>query len=259
MSDYKGIFLWYEIMTTDKEAALAFYSEVVGWKTSPMNEDADPYMLFSSGETPIAGCMTLPDEAKKAGAPPHWVSYVGVPDVDATAKQAVAIGGGVHLEPFDIPGVGRISIIHDPQHASIGLFTPESEPMEHTGKAELGEFSWNELMTSDPVAGWDFYETLFGWTKTSAMDMGEMGTYQMFTWGPEESQGGFMQKSADMPGPSCWLYYAKVDDVNSTLKRVEAMGGKLVNGPMEVPGGDLVAQVMDPQGAAFAIHSTPAA
>lgn len=258
MSDYNGQFHWYECMTSDKEAAVAFYSEVVGWKTSPMNDDKDPYMLFSAGEAPVAGCMTLPEEAKKAGAPPHWVSYVGVEDVDASAKQAVALGGGVHAEPFDIPDVGRIAIIHDPQGAAIGIFKAASEPTETPGTAPVGWFSWNELMSTDPVAGWDFYEAMFGWKKTDAMEMGEMGTYQMFTTGPEESQGGFMQKSPDMPGPSCWLYYARVDDVNAAVKRVESMGGKLMNGPMEVPGGDLVAQFMDPQGCAFALHSTAA-
>lgn len=62
-------------------------------------------------------------------------------------------------------------------------------------------------------------------------------------------------KPAEMPGPPFWLYYIMVPDVKAVVEKIKGLGGQILNGPMEVPGGDLIAQCLDPQGAAFAIHS----
>jgi hypothetical protein len=83
--------------------------------------------------------------------------------------------------------------------------------------------------------------------------MGGLGTYQLFEAAGRVT-GGMMTKPADMPAPPHWLYYVSVENIDQTLDRVKSQGGKVVNGPMEVPGGDRVAQCMDPQGAAFAVH-----
>jgi predicted enzyme related to lactoylglutathione lyase len=116
------------------------------------------------------------------------------------------------------------------------------------------EFSWHELATTDHSAAFEFYQALFGWNKTESMDMGPMGIYQMYGRG-EMTLGGMFNKSEDMPGPSAWLLYIEVEDVDHTARKVQELGGKILNGPMEVPGGGRIAQCMDPQGAAFAIHS----
>jgi predicted enzyme related to lactoylglutathione lyase len=91
------------------------------------------------------------------------------------------------------------------------------------------------------------------------MDMGPgMGVYQMFGWGGQ-SAGGIFTKPAQMPGPSSWLPYIKVSDSKKTAATVTKQGGKIINGPMEVPGGDWIAQGMDLQGAMFAVHSVKSA
>ena len=105
-----------------------------------------------------------------------------------------------------------------------------------------------------PDAAWSFYQQPFGWEKTESMDMGPMGTYQMFGW-EGKSVGEILKKPSEMPGPPFWLPYAKVDDSRQTAQMFAKLGAKVVSGPNEVPGGDWIAQAVDLQSAMFAVHS----
>jgi predicted enzyme related to lactoylglutathione lyase len=92
------------------------------------------------------------------------------------------------------------------------------------------------------------------------MDMGEMGVYQMFGQSKQgRTLGGLFNKPSQMPGPPAWLAYIKVPDARKTADAIKKAGAKIVNGPMEVPGGDWIAQGIDQQGAMFAVHSVVAA
>ena len=187
--------------------------------------------------------------------PPHWIGYVAVPSVDDTAKQAESLGGKVLTAPMDIPDVGRFAVISDPQGAAIAIFTPkEGAPQQPDTMGSAGEISWHELTTTDHKSAYDFYQTLFGWDKTGDFDMGDMGTYQLYGRG-DQPLGGMWTKPADMPMPPNWLYYIRVPNVDEAAERVKALGGQVLNGPMDVPGGDRIAQCLDPQGAAFAVHA----
>jgi predicted enzyme related to lactoylglutathione lyase len=250
----RGRFYWYDLMTTDVDGAKSFYTKLIGWGTQIWNGAGQPYTMWTNGETPIGGVMRLPDDARKAGAPPHWLSYIVVPKVDETLAQAMKLGGRVMVPGTDIPTVGRFGVFSDPQGAILAAFTPlELAP---GGPPKTGDFSWHELATSDPSAAFSFYQALAGWEKAEAMDMGEAGLYQMFRRkGGELVLGGIFARPKEMP-VSSWLYYAKVKDVRKSVEDVKKLGGKVLNGPMEVPGGDLIAQCLDPQGAAFALHST---
>lgn len=197
--------------------------------------------------------MAQPQEACDQGAPPHWMAYVAVDDVDATAKKAEKLGASLIVEPQDIPNVGRFAILQDPQGATIAIIRGDQE-MPLPGEPQVGQFSWHELATTDHEAALEFYSELFGWNETDAVDMGEMGTYQIYGQG-DVPLGGMFNKSGDMPGPPAWLYYTRVGDIDKTVEKVRAKGGQVLNGPMEVPGGDRIAQCLDPQGAAFAVHA----
>lgn len=255
----EGRFVWYELMTTDMDAAKAFYSEVIGWKTAQWPDASSgmpPYTMWQVGDDSIGGVMTLPDKAKEMGVPPHWLVYVQVIDVDATAARAKELGGTVHVPPTDIPTVGRFAVIADPQGASLAAFKPQQEMKLHEGEPRLGDFSWHELNSTDHEAGWKFYSELFDWKLTDAMDMGpEMGTYQMFnrTSAAEGSAGGMSNAAKQLGMPAHWLLYVSVDDIDAAVARVKGNGGKVVNGPMDIPTGGKIAQCMDPQNAAFAL------
>lgn len=251
----EGRFVWYENMTRDVPAAMAFYSDVVGWKTQPFGEGAHPYVMWVGSQGPLGGVMQLPDGLEKRGVPPHWIAYVEVKDVDATAARARELGGKVHKEPEDIPTVGRFAVIADPQGATIAVFKP-AEAMTLHDPAKDGEFCWNELLTSDSVAASRFYSELFGWKILEEMDMGPMGTYRIFGVG-ETRLGGMMATPPGAPMPPMWIYYASTSDLDGAIGRATGKGAKVMNGPMEVPGGGRIAQLMDAQGAAFALHQAP--
>ena len=252
----RGRFLWHELMTTDPEAAKAFYTAVVGWGTKEW-EGPNPYTLWTWGDSQMGGLMELPREAQAAGTPPHWMAYVGVPDVDAAAKQVQDLGGKVLMPPKDIPTIGRFTIVQDPQGATIAPFKPfprgETPPEKTPG---IGDFAWHELATTDRNAAWDFYSQLFGWESPQEwnMDMGPGGVYKMFGRNGL-MYGGIYTKRKETPGPPAWLHYISVEDVHSVSEKIKEHGGQITNGPMEVPGG-MVAMGVDPQGAPFAVHHT---
>jgi len=233
--------------------AIKFYKDVIGWGTQAFEGGEMPYTMWTVGETPLGGVTTLPDEAKKMGAPPHWLAYVAADDVDALTKKATSLGAKTYVAPMDIPKVGRCSVIADPQGAVIALFKGSGPETPRPAEATNGHFSWHELIAGEWESAFRFYSQLFGWQKTDAMDMGPMGTYQMYGKGGR-TFGGMMTKRKDYPAPPHWLYYVKVNDLDAALARVKTGRGQVLNGPHEVPGGDRVAQCMDPQGAAFALH-----
>lgn len=252
----RGRFIWHELMTTDSRAAERFYKAVIGWRTEKWEQDPT-YKLWTTANGPIGGLMALPDDAKRMGAPPNWLAYVGTPNVDATVDRAMALGARVLTGPLDVPGVGRFAVMADPQGAIFAPYRAAGDPPGHDGEPRLGEFSWHELVTTDPVAAFAFYSELFGWEKTEAMEMGPaLGTYQMYGF-EGQSIGGVYAKPADIAAPPSWLCYARVDDASAAARKIEALGGRVLNGPMEVPGGDWIAQCLDPQGATFAVHSLP--
>jgi predicted enzyme related to lactoylglutathione lyase len=245
--------LWFELMTTDMKGAEAFYRTVVGWTTKPFEGASQPYTMFNrGGDDSVAGVMTRPPEVK---APPFWAMYVGVPRLEDAAAKIERLGGHAHTEVIDVPKVGRLRMMMDPQGAAFYIFQPTGPEQRAEHAADIGEASWLELMTTDMTAAMRFYEDVFGWQPTESMDMGEMGQYQMFSR-PHGMIGGMMNRTPAMAKvPPNWQIYFRVPDVKAAAERIKANGGKILNGPMEVPGGDWVVNAMDPQGAAFGLHS----
>jgi predicted enzyme related to lactoylglutathione lyase len=246
-----GKFCWVELLTSDVEAAAAFYGEVVGWTAAPTGGPRG-YRMFSIGGVGSAGLMTLPEDAKAMGARPSWFGYVSTPDVDAEAALIQAAGGALYREPETIPGMGRFAVVADPQGGAFGLWTdlsgvvrPDIPPMTP------GHVGWYELFAGDVDAAMTFYSERFGWIKAQTLDMGEAGPYQMFS--TEGTQvGGIMRKPAILP-QSFWNYYHTVPALDAALAKVEAGGGKIVHDPMVVSGGAWIAQCFDPQGAFFSL------
>ena len=254
----RGRFVWYDLMTSDPDSAVDFYTRLVGWSTAQWEGEGDPYTMWTNNGVPLGGVMPLPGEAKEAGALPHWMAYVSVPDTEAIVKQTEELGGEVIVPATDIPKVGSFAILHDPQGGAFTAFTPIEAPPGIDEPPEVGQFSWHELATTDSEAAFEFYSAVFGWEKTEAMDIGKMGTYQMYGHGGP-SLGGIFRKPDEVEGPPAWLYYIRVDDANQAALTVQMLGGQLMSGPMDVPGGGLVAHCLDPQGGTFALHSTVAA
>lgn len=250
--DVRGRWMWYELMTSDPAAATRFYTGTLGWGMAPYDGLGMPYTMWMRGKLALGGVMALPPEVANSGGAPRWLIYIGTSDIDQTVREVERLGRRTLLSPEEVPTIGRVAQVTDPQGATFGLHQPLDEPQAETDPG-VGAISWHELATTDAAAARDFYRTLFGWEEMSTQDMGPLGVYRMFgrngrMW------GGMFDKPKEIPGPPAWLAYTRVDDVARTAQKVAEAGGQVLNGPMEVPGGDLVAQCLDPQGAAFAVH-----
>jgi uncharacterized protein len=248
--------LWYELMTTDMKAAQAFYNAVIGWTSSPFQGAPQPYATFNrSAEAPVAGVMTTPEGVN---APPFWAMYVGVPNVEEAVVRIRQLGGGEASPVIDIPNVGRMQMMKDPQGAAFYIYEPASSEQPPEAAPAIGEASWHELMTTDAPAAMKFYSQVFGWQPNEPVDMGPIGMYYMFSR-PHGMIGGMMNKPPEMANvPPNWQIYFRVPDINVAVERIKANGGTILNGPMEVPGGDWVLNAMDPQGGAFSLHALKA-
>jgi predicted enzyme related to lactoylglutathione lyase len=252
MSGNQCRFVWYEVMTSDTAAAESFYGRVIGWEAKDSGLGDRSYTLLSMGPTMVGGLMAIPEEARAMGARPGWMGYVGVDDVDACARRVTAAGGAVHRAAEDIPGIGRFAVVADPYGAMFVLFRGSSDQAPApVAPGTPGHIGWHELHAGDGAGAFAFYSGLFGWTKAEAMDMGAMGVYQLFAIG-DVPVGGMMTKTPQTPKPH-WLFYFNVEAVDAAATRVSDGGGRILNGPMQVPGGSWIVQCTDPQGAMFAM------
>ncbi|TAX33669.1 VOC family protein [Rhizobium leguminosarum] len=254
MSETHGKFIWCELMTPDTSAAAKFYSSVVGWTTSEMKMEGMPtYTIFEANGIGVAGLMEFPAELEGKGIPPNWTGYVDVDDVDQSAKDFAANGGSVRRPPEDIPTIGRFAVVADPHGAVLCIMTPApmEKPMPELAFDAPGNIGWHELYAGNGEQALAFYSKLFGWTKHSDFDMGPMGVYYLFAHNGKQI-GGMMTKPENMPMPF-WCYYFIVPTLDAAIERVTSGGGKVVNGPMEVPGGSWIIQATDPQGAFFCL------
>jgi predicted enzyme related to lactoylglutathione lyase len=250
--DYQGHFVWYELMTTDVVAARAFYTRVVGWGAQDASMPGLAYTFFTAGNAFASGLMGLPDEARRTGATPRWIGYVAVNDVDGTVDRIRRLGGAVHVPPTDLVNTSRFAVVADPQAAPLAVIKwlkPRNEPLGEPSAP--GRVGWHELLATDCRTAFDFYGQLFDWQKEDA-ETGPAGPYHLLAAGGQ-TIGGIYAKPPLVPAPS-WLYYFNVRDINAAAERVKAGGGRILEGPVEVPGGNWIARCADPQGAMFALE-----
>ena len=243
-------FVWYELLTDDIDAALSFYAAVLGWQPRPFA--ADPrYDIVQADDRAVGGVRILPAGMTQ----PFWLGYVGTPDVDAAADRFAAAGGAIRRPPWDIPTVGRIAIVSDPQGGGIGLLQSERDgPSPAFDQSRPGHGQWQELTVADPDAAFAFYAGQFGWTRGRTVPMGPMGDYQLFQ--ADGADIGGMMRAPD--GAAGWTYYFGVLDIHAAAARITDNGGTIRHGPAEVPGGAFVIQAVDPQGARFAVVGSAA-
>jgi len=261
MDNPSGSFIWYELMTTDPQAAAEFYGPVVGWTIAghadPQAGGGVDYRMIVRGDGGHAGgVLGLSKEMSEGGARPCWLGYIYVPDIDAAIAAITADGGSLQMPATDLP-VGRIAMVTDPQGAPFYLMTPKPPPGRDDATSDVFSVDrpqhvrWNELSTTDDLAAVDFYTRHFGWTQQGDMDMGALGKYR-FIQHHDVGIGAIMPRMPEMP-VTLWSYYIGVDDIDRAVAAVTAGGGTLLNGPMEIPGGEFAANGMDPQGAAFGL------
>jgi predicted enzyme related to lactoylglutathione lyase len=250
-------FIWYELMTTDADAAARFYGTVLGWTVRPGVEPGMDYrMIVAPDDQGIGGILQLTDDMKAHGARPVWLGYLAVPDVDAAVKEIAAQGGTIQMPPMTVHA-GRLAMVTDPQGAPFYVMTP-TPPADQQDAAStafsrtaVGHCAWNELATSDPQGALQFYTRQFGFADGGSMPMDNAGRYQFLN--DADGMIGAITTSSGANRQPIWLYYFRVADIDAAAKNVAAGGGTVMHGPQEVPGGDYILVGSDPSGATFAL------
>jgi uncharacterized protein len=258
VSSGQGEFIWYELMSPDPAGSKAFYDAVVGWNVEAQSSFPNGYRMIGRSDGKSAGgILPLTEEMQQHGARPAWLGYIHVTDVDASVAAIQKAGGHVLMPAFDIPGVGRVAMVADPQGAPFYIMKPTPPAGQPDAKSdvfsvdEAQHVRWNELSSSDQDGAIDFYTRHFGWTQEGGMPMGEMGDYKFINQGGVMI-GAIMPKPPQMP-VTAWTYYIGVDDIDRAAKAVTGGGGQIFHGPMEIPGGEYSLNGMDPQGASFGL------
>jgi predicted enzyme related to lactoylglutathione lyase len=248
-ASHRGEFVWHDLMTPNAAGAHEFYGKVVGWKAQPWESDPS-YVMFTTRSGPIGGVIEM------SSTTPHWLPYIGTADVDASVEAATRLGARVLTAPEALPNGGRYATLADPQGAVFGIHASAGGDSGGADSSQqAGEFSWHELATSvAPNIAFAFYAALFDWDEINQHDMGPMGMYLVFGRKGRQLGGMFDKGASGKPGPAYWLGYVSVADLEGTVERAKAARGSLLMGPMDVPGGDRIAQLMDPHGAFFALH-----
>jgi len=254
----QGSPIWYELMTSDADAAGRFYSAVVpGWRFGGRRPGELDYRGIERGDGGHAGGVLRIDQSMRShGARPMWLGYIGADDVDTTVGKIEAEGGKTLMPPFDVPNVGRIAMVADPQGNPFYVMKPIPPAGREDGQSDVfsadaeQRVGWNELSTADPVAARQFYGALFGWVSDDFMDMGEYGEYRFLDFAGERI-GAVCGVGPD--STAGWRYYIRVPSIAAAAQAVTAGGGTVTMGPHEVPGGDHIIIGTDPQGAEFAL------
>jgi predicted enzyme related to lactoylglutathione lyase len=253
----EGDFIWYELMTLDPEGSKTFYDAVVGWDIGEGAPEFNGYrMINSPGGGFAGGVLPLTEEMQSHGARATWLGYVYVSDVDEAVSAIEGAGGKSLMPATDIPNVGRIALVSDPQRASFYVMKPippagrENEASDVFSPDKVGRCGWNELQTSDVESARRFYGQHFGWGSDEFMDMGEMGQYRFFDHHGTRIGALFDAKNGQPPH---WRYYFRVPSISAAKKTAEASGGTIHMGPHQVPTGDWIVIGSDPQGAEFAL------
>ena len=254
----RGDFIWYELMTPDPEASKAFYDAVVGWTIGEAVAEYNGYRMIGRSDGKFAGgILPLNEEMQQHGARPTWLGYILVPDVDQTAASIESAGGKSLMPANDIPNVGRIAMVTDPQGAPFYIMKPLPPEVDPNAKSDVfsvdqpQRIRWNELSTSDQDGAIAFYGDQFGWKQEGSMPMGEMGDYR-FIQANGVNIGAIMSKPPQLP-VSLWTYYIGVDDIDRAVAAINDGGGKVLNGPHEIQGGEFALNGLDPQGASFGL------
>lgn len=257
-----GAFIWYELMTSDADAAARFYGDVVGWQIDARaapEADMDYRMINRSDGGQNGGVLQLSADMQANGAFPIWLPYFHVADVDAAISAMEADGAKLIMPAVDHE-VGRFAMLADPQGVLFYLMKP-IPPAGHEDMASdvcapntAQRVAWNELSSPDLAATIAFYGKHCGFTFDNTMPMGPAGDY-CFIDHHGQTLGGVMQRPGglDADGPAQWLFYFRVPDVRAARAAIEAGGGTPVMGPHPVPGGDHVVVALDPQGARFGV------
>jgi len=244
-----GQFCWADLGTTNVAAAKKFYKGILGWEAQdlPMGNGV-AYSMLRIKRKEVCAMYPMDPEQKKAKAPPFWLPYIAVANVDRTIQKAKAAGAKLCMGPNDVPGAGRMAIFQDPTGARFALWQARGN-IGTKLQGVPGTVGWHDLNTAQTAVAAKFYAKVFGW-KIKTMDFSG-NSYYMATLGGK-GLGGIWPHS--LPNhPTAWFTYWFVKSCARTVAKVKRLRGKIILGPITVPETCKFAIIRDPQGAAFGV------
>jgi predicted enzyme related to lactoylglutathione lyase len=257
-SSRQGQFIWRDLTTSDPEKAGAFYTQLFGWTVRPQEMgNGVTYRVISNAGVEMGGIMGTADAGLSPDqVPSHWLSHILVNDVDAIAVRAGELGGTVHSEPQDIPGVGRFAVIADPQggtFSALSVLAPDAG-VDPTADVPQGGVVWNELLTGDIDGAVAFYTALFGY-EAQAQDVQDYGQYVLLKLGAATDGppiAGIGPKGPRM-AVAAWGVYFRVANIEEARARIAELGGQNHTDIIHIPRTGRMSVVTDPTGAFFSV------
>jgi uncharacterized protein len=246
---------WADLWTSDVEGSRRFYGELLGWEAQEPNPEFGGYFMFTRDGVAVAGGTG--DMGDDMPANNTWTIYLATEDIEKTEAAAVAGGGRIDVPSMPVADLGVQLVLNDPTGAHLGAWQPLSFP-GFTVMNEHGAPSWCELFTRDHAAAVAFYRSVFHWETTTVGDSDEFRYTTMQGPGGEGDLAGIMDATAWLPEGTAayWSIYWEVDDADTTVAKVKALGGSVVADPEDTPYGRL-ATVTDPAGAQFKLRTVP--
>ncbi|MFD3519196.1 VOC family protein [Streptomyces sp. NPDC058653] len=248
---------WIDLMVPDQQAAIDFYSDLLGWRGEVGPPETGGYAVCTLKGKPVAGIMKAmnPDGTVPDPMPPvAWTTYLATDDIDATLRSVSDSGGTVMMGAMDVMDLGRMSVIADPTGAVVGLWQAGS--FDGAGIVnEHGALVWNELTTADIPAASAFYSSVLPLTTARSEAPGAEGYVEFKVDGREV--GGIMDPERLQPGvPPHWRPYFNVDDVDEVQAAAVRAGAAVLDPAFDTPAGRM-AVLADPQGGVFAVIASP--
>jgi uncharacterized protein len=264
-----GVPCWIDTSQPDPEAAVAFYGDLFGWDFEDTTPPDSPgrYFIARLHGGDVAAVGSLPADAPPVAA---WNTYIWVQDADTAAAQALAAGGRVVADPFDVGDAGRMALLTDPEGAAFRVW----QAQRHRGAQIVnvaGSLNFNGLNTRDTGRAKSFYGSLFGWETLGlggAAEMWRLPGYGDFleqrdpdlrkrmaeSGGPEGFEdvvAALQPIAADQPDVSAhWSVTFAVDDADATAAKAAELGGGVIVPPFDAPWVRMTV-ITDPQGATF--------
>jgi predicted enzyme related to lactoylglutathione lyase len=239
----RGVPCWIDVSCTDISAGKEFYAALFGWEYFVGPAETGHYTQALVDGKSVAGLMP-----QASDQPVAWTTYLKADDADLTHKAVVEHGGQPMTEVIDVMGEGRMIIATDPTGGVFGVW----EPGRHIGARvvnEPGTWVWSELSTPNAARAREFYAAVFG------LEIGDPLPDFDYTTIKAEGRdvGGIFTVPDAQPD---WRVYFAVADTDATTAIADSNGATVLTQPKDTPFGRM-AVIQDPQGATFALLSSP--